>query len=335
MKGLKKNSILLLLITFVVLFFVVKDDFNAIVDILKNVNPLWVVVGFLTMAASLFFRSLGLREVITGYKFSYSVKKTFKLETMTAFFNGITPFSTGGQPMQVLLLKEDGVRMTKGTNIIMMNFILYQAALVLLGLIALFVNLSLNLFPNNPILSNLILIGFILNTAVMIGLLIICYARKFTAFMVRHIISFLSFCHLIKDKQKIKQNWEEKLADFHEGTVFISKNKMNAALGFVYQFIGLFLLYVIPLFTFYAMHDFESMNALEAVVSSAYTMIIGAFVPIPGGSGGIEFGYSQFVGNFAPATFVSASLLIWRLTTYYLPMIVGGVLFGIRKGDAS
>ena len=73
MKGLKKNSILLLLITFVVLFFVVKDDFNAIVDILKNVNPLWVVVGFLTMAASLFFRSLGLREVITGYKFSYSV----------------------------------------------------------------------------------------------------------------------------------------------------------------------------------------------------------------------------------------------------------------------
>ena len=71
-----------------------------------------------------------------------------------------------------------------------MNFILYQAALVLLGLIALFVNLSLNLFPNNPILSNLILIGFILNTAVMIGLLIICYARKFTAFMVRHIISF-------------------------------------------------------------------------------------------------------------------------------------------------
>ncbi len=83
------------------------------------------------------------------------------------------------------------------------------------------------------------------------------------------------------------------------------------------------------------MHDFESMNALEAVVSSAYTMIIGAFVPIPGGSGGIEFGYSQFVGNFAPATFVSASLLIWRLTTYYLPMIVGGVLFGIRKGDVS
>ena len=273
--------------------------------------------------------------MITGYKFSYSVKKAFKLETMTAFFNGITPFSTGGQPMQVLLLKEDGVRMTKGTNIIMMNFILYQAALVLLGLIALFVNLSLNLFPNNPILSNLILIGFILNTAVMIGLLIICYARKFTAFMVRHIISFLSFCHLIKNKQKTKQNWEEKLTDFHEGTVFISKNKKNAALGFVYQFIGLFLLYVIPLFTFYAMHDFESMNALEAVVSSAYTMIIGAFVPIPGGSGGIEFGYSQFVGNFASATFVSASLLIWRLTTYYLPMIVGGVLFGIRKGDVS
>lgn len=335
MKGLKKNSIILLLITFVVLFFVVKDDFYAIVDILKNVNPLWVVVGFLTMVASLFFRALGLREVITGYRFSYSVKKAFRLETMTAFFNGITPFSTGGQPMQVLLLKEDGVRMTKGTNIILMNFILYQAALVLLGLIALFVNLKFNLFPNNPILSNLILIGFILNTVVMIGLLLICYARKFTSFIVRHVISFLSFCHVIKNPDKTRKNWKEKLDDFHEGTVFISQNKMHAFRGFIDQFVGLCLLYVIPLFTFYAMHDFESISALEAIVASAYTMIIGAFVPIPGGSGGIEFGYSQFIGNFAPAAFVSASLLVWRLTTYYLPMIVGGVLFGIRKGDAS
>ena len=97
----------------------------------------------------------------------------------------------------------------------------------------------------------------------------------------------------------------------------------------------MFLLYVIPLFTFYAMHDFERMNALEAVVSSAYTMIIEHLFRFLVDRGGIEFGYSQFVGNFASATFVSASLLIWRLTTYYLPMIVGGVLFGIRKGDAS
>lgn len=335
MKGLKRNSIILLLITFVVLIFVVKDDFYAIIDILKNVNPFWVMVGFLTMALSLFFRSLGLREVITGYRFSYSIKKAFKLEIMTTFFNGITPFSTGGQPMQVLLLKEDGVRMTKGTNIIMMNFILYQAALVVLGLIALFTNLYFDLFPKNPILSNLILIGFLLNTAVMIGLLIICYARKFTTFILRHIISFLSFCHFIRNQHKVRQSWEEKLADFHEGTIFISKNKKNAIFGFLYQLAGLFLLYLIPLFTFYAMHDFTSMNGIDAIVASAYTMIIGAFVPIPGGSGGIEFGYSQFVGNFAPAMFVSASLLIWRLTTYYLPMIVGGVLFGIRKGEVS
>ena len=335
MKGFKKNGIILLLITFVVLIFVVKDDFYAIVDILKNVNPLWVVVCFLMMALSLFFRSLGLREVITGYRFSYSIRKAFKLGLMTTFFNGITPFSTGGQPMQVLLLKEDGVRMTKGTNIIMMNFIFYQAALVLLGLIALGSNLYLNLFPKNPILSNLILIGFLLNTAVMIGLLIICYARKFTAFILRHTVSFFSFCHFIKNKEKVMKNWEEKLSDFHEGTIFISKNKKNAVLGFFYQFIGLILLYIIPLFTFYAMHDFSSMNILDALISSAYTMIIGAFVPIPGGSGGIEFGYSQFVGNFAPALFVSASLLIWRLATYYLPMIIGGVLFGIRKGELS
>ena len=42
-----------------------------------------------------------------------------------------------------------------------------------------------------------------------------------------------------------------------------------------------------------------------------------------------------FFGNFVTGSLLKASLLIWRSISYYLPMIIGGVLFSTntRKED--
>ena len=66
---------------------------------------------------------------------------------------------------------------------------------------------------------------------------------------------------------------------------------------------------------------------LKVICSSAYVLIMGSFVPIPGASGGIEYGYYKFFGNFIKGSLLKASLLIWRTISYYLPMIIGGILF--------
>ena len=80
----------------------------------------------------------------------------------------------------------------------------------------------------------------------------------------------------------------------------------------MFNFIALCLLYMIPLFVLYAMGEFNIVNAPIAILTSAYVMIIGSFVPIPGASGGIEYGYYKFFGNFIKGSLLKASLLIWR-----------------------
>ena len=81
----------------------------------------------------------------------------------------------------------------------------------------------------------------------------------------------------------------------------------------------------------YALHDFNSMNLVNTACSSAYVMVVGSFVPIPGASGGIEYSFTQFFGNFLPKTKVNTVLLVWRFITYYLGMIIGAVLFNLDK----
>ncbi len=331
MKKMKVNGLILALITMLVLFFVLKDNFLDVMAVIGNANWLWLVFAFLIMLAYSTLQSLSLHNIILEYHPKYKFTRTLQLILITHFFNGITPFSTGGQPLEIYLLSKDGIRATKGTNIIMQNFILYQLALVILGLLALFFNYQFHIFKDLPVMSSLILFGFIINTAVMVGIFIISFGTRFNKFVVNVVIKLLAKLKIVKNKQKAIERWNERCDDFHEGATFLKENKMVCVKGFIYNFLSLVLLYSIPYFVFLAFHAGSNVNLLTTIVSSAYVMVIGAFVPIPGASGGIEYGFLQFFGTFIQGPVLSAVLLLWRFITYYLPMLLGGILLSLRK----
>ncbi len=60
-------------------------------------------------------------------------------------------------------------------------------------------------------------------------------------------------------------------------------------------------------------------------------MLIGSFVPIPGGSGGLEYGFIVFYGNYIGGPKLTAIMLLWRFVTYYFGMIVGAINLNMRK----
>ena len=336
MKSLKKNSIILLIITVAVLVCVLKDDFGNIVNTLSGANYGWILIALLCFFVGIGFEAKAYQEIIQGYEYEYTFKKSYRMLLITKFFNGITPFSSGGQPMQIYMLKKDGIRLTKATNIISQNFIIYQAALVIFGIIAILINNSLKLFTEVNLLKQLVTIGFLINTLVMVGLVVISFSSKFNHFIVNKSISILSKFKLVKDKEKTLAKWREKVDDFHEGAEYLKKNKMLCFRTFIYNMIYLTLNYVMPYFVILALASTSTdATPLKTICASAYVLIMGSFVPIPGASGGIEYGYLRFFGNFITGTLLKASLLIWRTISYYLPMLVGGILFNIntKRGD--
>lgn len=331
MKKFKKNGILLLIFTVLVLIFVLKDDFSSIVTLLSNANMVWLTVACLLQIGMIIFESLAFDQIIKSYKKTHPFVKTLKLDLMTKFFNGITPFSTGGQPMQVYYLSKDGFRVTKATNIIMQNFILYQLALVTVGTIALVLNIIFDYFKSALVLKYLVTIGFIINSLVMVFLFIISFSEKFNKFIVNLALDILTRLKIVKDREKQKEKWMERCNDFHEGATYIKNNKFLCFKGYIYNIIALVMLYMIPYFVFLALGDIGSISLVSATVASSYVAIIGSFVPIPGASGGIEYGFLEFFGNFVGGSLLSATLLIWRSITYYIPMIVGAVILNFRK----
>ena len=123
MKNLRK-ALLLLAITLVVLYFVIKDDIPNILDSLRSANPLFLLIGMGFAFLYWLFKALSLHGIVYNYK-KLKRRSVLKQIIIEQFFNGVTPFATGGQPMQVYMLKKSGIKIAHSTNIIVQHFLLY------------------------------------------------------------------------------------------------------------------------------------------------------------------------------------------------------------------
>ena len=329
-KNIKKNTIIIVIMTIIVLFVVLRKDFNTIVNDLQTMDLKYILIAVLLYILYLVLHSYVVYLTVNK-KEKFSFLESVKHKIIVQFFNGITPFSTGGQPMEIYMLKEHDINLSKASNYIIQNFVFYQIALVLFGALAVFINFTFKLFPKVSLLRDLVFLGFFINTMVAVILLFISFSKSITKSFIHYMVNILYKIHLIQDKEKQLEVWDKRVDEFHECASELKKRKSLFVIGVLFNFLGLLCLYSIPLFILYALHDFNSMNLVNTACSSAYVMVVGSFVPIPGASGGIEYSFTQFFGNFLPKTKVNTVLLVWRFITYYLGMIIGAVLFNLDK----
>lgn len=325
-KNIKKNTCFLLIITGIVLYIVLKDDFNDIVDILTKIDIKYILLAILFYALFIIIRGY-VNYKITNDKKKLSLKEAIKHNVITQFFNGVTPFSTGGQPMEVYMLMEHDIPIAKATNQTIQSFIFYQIALVICGSLAVINNFLFPIFPKVRILQLLVLLGFAINVFVVVVLILISRSKRVT-----NKLSELSIKVLKKLRRKVdEEDIKQKFSDYHEGFKELRKRKKLFVGGVVLNIISLLCLYIVPLFILYSMKDFTSLDINSTITASAYVYIIGGFVPIPGASGGIEYGFTRFFGNFITGHKLSAVLLLWRFITYYVGVIIGALVFNFEK----
>lgn len=334
MKKYKINIILLVFISFLVVFLSLKDNFKEAMDYLLHLNFIWILIAILFMVLNIFFQSMSqyrfLREVKEDYKFL----SCLKLMTMAMFFNAITPFSSGGQPFEMYLLNKENIKVSDSANALLQNFITYQFALIFIGTIAIIFNRILGIFPDGNLLKNVVLVGYIINIIVMSLIIIFSRAKKMNTKIFSKIFDFIFHFKFIKNRDEKRKKCEKTLDEFYNSTAIMKNNFKNTILSFVFNLLSLICLYLIPVFIFYSLNKYDIINISKSVVLSGYTFLIGSFVPIPGAAGGLEYGYMDFFGVFANGGILSASMLVWRIITYYLGMVVGGItLITYRKKE--
>lgn len=337
MKRKAISYVIIALVTVLVLYFSLRHHFNEIMDTLVNMNKIWIILAFFVMIICWLLKTIPIHLFCREYKSDFKYKDSLILILRTQFANAVTPFATGGQPYQVYFLKKKGINLGQSTGIILQNFIVYQIALVFLGVVALVSNMIFKFLPSNGLLIKLTALGFIINFLIICFSFLLAFAKRFSKWLIRHIIGLLYKLHLVKNEEEKIKSWGDHIVNFHDSSLQLMSN-WKLFLGTIFiNLIYLCLLYSIPFFVLVSTGkygEFANVTFCTTIMVSAYVMLIGSFVPMPGGTGGLEGAYKEFFGTMLDGyrgTITNSTMIIWRLITYFFGLIVGGIAFNISE----
>lgn len=323
------NFFLIAIVLSIVLYFSLKDNYQEIISTILKMNYIWIFAAILALIIYRLCASLGHYYIIKANNGKVSYLKCFQINLMILFFHGITPFAGGGQPMEIYFLHKEGIPVTKATNITLQNFIVYQIALIITGLIALIYNHIFNVFPNDSLIKYLVVLGFLINTLVLVVTFILSFGKKTNKFIIEKGIHFLAKIKIIKEEKKTQEKCQKYLQSFHDNAIELKKNKKIVAFMVLINIIGLMTMYSMPYPILRGMGI--NINIFKVITAIAYVMIIGSFVPIPGGTGGIEYSFIFFFQYLISGSILHAAMLVWRLISYYLGMIFGAIALSLYR----
>ena len=192
------------IVTGIVLYFSLKDNYEVILDIIVHINKIWLIVAFLLFFMYYFLKSYVTKNFAREFNKNYSLKDAFRMTTETSFFHAVTPFATGGQPYEVYSLTKHGINIIDATNVSIECFIVYQIALVLLGAISIICNHFLHILNGN-LLKSFLTLGFFINFLVVVVLFWLTLSKKTEKNIIYKMIDLLGKLKIIKNQEKIER----------------------------------------------------------------------------------------------------------------------------------
>lgn len=320
-KNLINISVVVLIFIVMTVYFLAVDGIDNIISVLKTVNISWALIGLALIILYWLLEALCLyiveKKIYKKQKFINSLK----VSMIGQLFNSLTPFSSGGQPMQAVAMKCEGKSVSKSATILLIKFIVYQATLVIYT--ALILIFEYSYFRNSVSgFVKLAIIGFIVNFLVIVTLILIGAKKSI-------VLKFLSFIYKLLGKIKILKNLDKKIEElrksvdtFHENFKIIKKEKIMVLKLFLATALQLTVFFSIT-YAVYKMFGLSGTTYIKIISAQSFLSMVMAFVPIPGAGIAAEGGFYIIFGAFIPKEVINMAILFWRLYTFYLPIIVG------------
>lgn len=284
----------------------------------------WVIMAFLGWFGYLFFDSMCLHQFLKRQDNTISIRRTLFISLIGFYYSNITPGASGGQPMQVYYLNKNKVPIGIGTSALSIKFLCSQLMMVLIGSVLWICNAQ---FVQTELASVkwLLICGLIINGAAVPLVLMIAFCRHLVQVLCNGIIHLGAKIRLIKDEEGMKVRVASTLDTYHASILAISKKPWQILEQIFYALLSILSLYSVTLSVYYAF-GLSGTPWYQIMTVASLLFLSVSFTPLPGASGAQEGGFLLFYRNVFTGGTKNLALLIWRFFTYYMFLLVGGVI---------
>lgn len=324
---MKNNKFGMAFVSFVMIATVVylfKTNKSAVLmEQISQLDYRWFLGSVMAIVMYWVLEAKMINNIVRSMGGTQSFMQAFQVTMVGQFFSGITPFASGGQPMQLYLMTKQKFSIGKGTSALMSKFIVYQGVLVIYSLVLLILR-SKFFMASIDNLFFIVLIGFLVNAAVIGGLILLSTSKKISEIIVEKLIWFLYKLKIVKHPEKRIAKIEKHVAEFHENVILLSENKKLLIHTVFLTIIQLTFYFMVPYFL-YRSFGLTGAGLVNMLSATAFVLMITSFIPVPGASGGAEGGFYLIFGMFFVGKYIVTAIVLWRILTYYFWILFGGV----------
>ena len=333
---LKRNLITIIGIVLsvgMVIYFCLTTGLEGFVQSFSRLNVTWLIAAVSCMLLYWLCEALALHVLIHHLYPHRRFRRTLRVAMIGQLYNAVTPFASGGQPMQLYeMTVNDHISMGNAGSILARRTIVFQACSTFSFAAALIY--AYRFFREHVSeFSILTLAAMAVNVLYLGALILLTRSPRLTRSIGGKCIRLLHRLHLIKNPERATATVERQLDLFHSSTNAFSSAGKDQLLSCGITLVQLAGYFLIP-YCLYRSFGLASTPAPLMMAAAAYVYSISAFIPLPGGSGAAEGSFYMLFLLFFSSVSIAPAMLLWRTITYYSCFLVGIVCLMVGKGKA-
>lgn len=285
----------------------------------------WLMASGLAMVLFWLIQACGYRYIGRIVEVNTSFWASLRITLFGEYYSAITPFASGGQPMQIGYYRRYGVNAAKASSILAVRYIGYISSICVLYLCALLVDGS-RILADYPLVFWLTAFGFAINflSIVTVGLLLF-RASLVRATGVKIVRGLTRLPWLSTRREKWLAAFHKGMEEFGAAAECIRSHPLKCFVAFLLLLASVLSEFSVAYLVYRAL-GLNAASYFELLAMQVFLYLAVSFAPTPGATGATEGGFYLFFAMVFPKALLYSAMLLWRLFTYYSHLLVGGAL---------
>ena len=314
---------LLLLICITVYLVSTTLDITLIPMIIKLVNKKFIFIGFLIMVLYIILECTIINILIKTIQKTKVRFLAVKIAMMGFYYNLVTPFASGSQPMQIYALNKYDINLSKSIAIVTNKTVLFQTVVTIYSAVIIFLNIEIlkNELPSMLVLMS---IGMVMNIVSLVGGMLIVLTPNTMKIIVKVIVNILYRLNIFKSLNKKIHTINKFIDEYSYSIKLFIKNKKALFLSIILTIIQLTVFFSIS-YCVYKAFNLNGLSLFEVLSLQVFLYMSVSPIPTPGNVGANEVAFLTIFANVFPGNIIGYSVFLYSIYVYYFLVVVCGL----------